>query len=391
MGTLTTEATTATERSPGTGTASDFDLHGLVGIRALDAGTRQVAALSRQLGLRASRLTREPDVVIRFVERLDVAGPVRFLNLDDAAFDDEGFLVRMDRHHRRARVRFPFENLGSGCEITCEHGVGTVPLLVPLVNLLMLSRGHLPLHASAFAYHGAGILVAGWAKGGKTETLLAFAANGATYVGDEWVYVGPEGRQLFGMPMPIRIWQWHLSAAPEYWARLERRDVTRLRLLRRVQSLTASLPLPARVTAARARLLAAIERQLHVDMPPQRLFDGAVATEPASFDHLVFVMSHDAPDVRVAPVAATEVAHRMRFSLQYERLGIWGAYLKFRFAFPDRRCPLLEGAEEMERDLLKTALAGKRAHVVYHPYPVPIRAMFDAVVPLTGQFAPEGL
>ncbi len=185
---------------------SDFDLHGIVGIRLLNATPGDIAAVNRQLGPINKPLTRTPDIVIRFVDRLSFSSPVRYLGLDDAGFTDDAFLVFRGKHQARIRVQIPFDQIGnSQCEIVCESGVPAVPLLLPILNLTAISKGVLPLHASALIYDGKGILLTGWAKGGKTETLLAFAANGAEYVGDEWVYLSSDGQHMYGIPEPIRV------------------------------------------------------------------------------------------------------------------------------------------------------------------------------------------
>ena len=110
-----------------------------------------------------------------------------------------------------------------------ERGLQAVPLLIPIVNFAALSKGVIPLHASAFAYNDVGILVTGWAKGGKTETLLAFTSKGAEYIGDEWVYLSKDGRYMYGIPEPIRVWDWHLRYLPEYRSLLKGSDRARLR------------------------------------------------------------------------------------------------------------------------------------------------------------------
>src|SRR5918997_82180 len=73
-------------------------------------------------------------------------------------------------------------------------------IVIRFVNLTALAKGALPLHAAAFTYRGTGVVVTGWAKGGKTETLLGFMAAGAEYVGDEWVYLDANGRHVHGIP-----------------------------------------------------------------------------------------------------------------------------------------------------------------------------------------------
>jgi hypothetical protein len=74
----------------------------------------------------------------------------------------------------------------------------------------------------------------------------------------------------------------------------------------------------------------------------------------------------------------------MVFSLQYERLGFMAYYMMFRFVFPELANPLIERAEELQREALTRVLAGKDAYAVYHPYPLPIPALFDAISPLCG-------
>jgi hypothetical protein len=57
-------------------------------------------------------------------------------------------------------------------------------------------------------------------------------------------------------------------------------------------------------------------------------------------------------------------------------------YFKFRFAFPELRNAFIEHAEAIQRDILERALADKPTYTVYHPYPAPIPALFDAISPL---------
>ena len=54
----------------------DFNLHGLAGVRLLDASPGDVAAVSRQLGLVAAPFTGEPDLAVRFVDKLPLASPL---------------------------------------------------------------------------------------------------------------------------------------------------------------------------------------------------------------------------------------------------------------------------------------------------------------------------
>lgn len=102
-------------------------------------------------------------------------------------------------------------------------------------------------------------------------------------------------------------------------------------------------------------------------------------------EKVFFVASHEAPDVTVLPIDPQEIARRMVFSLEEERLSFMSYYLKFRFAFPEARNELIERAEELQRERLIQVLQDKEAYTAYHPYPVPIPALFDALRPFVQQ------
>jgi hypothetical protein len=130
------------------------------------------------------------------------------------------------------------------------------------------------------------------------------------------------------------------------------------------------------------RLMPVLKRQLFVDMNPEDLFGEGFATSGAPLDTVFFVVSHDSPDVTVCPMDPREVARRMVFSLQSERLNFMSYYMKYRFAFPEAANELVERAEEIERRTLERLLEPKDTYVVYHPYPVPIRSLFESMSPL---------
>jgi hypothetical protein len=361
----------------------DFDLHGLAGVRLLGASPSDVAAVARQLGPVQAPLDRGPDIVIRFVDRLATGSSVRYVGLGEAAFTDDAFLVLRSKHKAPARVEMALTQIGESVEIVCEHGLPAVPFLIPILNLTMLAGGVLPLHASAFVHGGTGVVATGWTKGGKTEALLAFAARGAEYVGDEWVYVTADGSRVYGIPEPIRIWGWQLRQLPQYEALVRRADRTRLRAIELFLGAERALRRvsPARGPAgAVTRLAPLLSRQLFVDIEPARLF-GRVGAQSAAFDRLFFLVSSEAPEISVEPVDPLDVGERMVFSLQHERLDFAAAYLKYRFAFPAAANPFLEQLEEIQRKALAQAFAGKPAFVVHHPYPCSLDALFEAMSP----------
>jgi len=373
-----------TTRSKQKQAAVDFNLHGLIGIRLLNPTESDQKAVQRQLGLLPGTLAGEPDIIIRWVDHLDVAEPLRYLGVDEAGFTTDAFLVLRSKHKTRSRVQIPFQQIGQQCEIVCESGLPAVPLLIPIINLTALAKGALPLHASAFTYKGTGILTTGWSKGGKTEALLAFMEHGAQYIGDEWVYIDREGHSIYGIPEAIRLWEWYLQQLPSYASKVDTTERLRLRtikLLIQMGRLTSKFLLKKSLD----RVSHALKNQLHADIRPQKLFAPDSIALAGTLNKIFWVASHADPHVRVEPVDPTEIAQRMVFSLQYERLPLMAYYLMYRFAFPNDRNDLIENAEEKQRQILGRLLAGKDAYTVYHPYPAILPELFEAMQPYISQ------
>ena len=365
----------------------DFDLHGLVGIRLVGASPSDRATVERQLGPMAGALTREPDIVIRFVEHLHRDHPVGLIGLEDTAVAGDDFLILRAKHKSRARVQIAFDRIGDRCEIVCERGVAAVPLLVPIINLTLLANGGLALHASGFRYRGTGVLVTGWSKGGKTELLLACVEQGAEYIGDEWIHIGADGRAMYGMPEPIRVWDWQLEQLPRYRRTLGAGDAFRLAALRQVQRATAR----AADTRAAERLGGSqylhraahlLDRQRYAFLAPHQVFGAEPSALSAPIDRVVFVASSEDARTRLAPVEPSWIADRMVHSLTEERQGLLAAYRRFRFAFPHRANPLIEEAAPLEHARLGALLAERPCFALTHPYPPSIRELFEAASPL---------
>ena len=361
----------------------DFDLHGIVGIRLVDASPSDVETVRRQLGLREQPLAREPDVVVRFVDALPVRG-LRFAEFGRTGFTRDGFFVLQVRK-RPVRVRIDFDGIGQRCEIVCERGAPAVPLLMAIVTMTALAHGCVPLHASAFVHGGTGVLVTGWAKGGKTEALLAFASRGAQYVGDEWILLTRDGHRMYGIPEHIRLQDWHLRQLPEVQRAV---GASRLLFFRAVRALdrahqrAAGGPL-GRTTSTRvlADALPALRRQLNVQLDPARVFPHASRSLAAAPERVFLMVSHDDPAIRVSETDPLEIARRMVASNLYEQQPLLTAYLAHQFAFPARRNALLEEARVRQAEALEAALAGKAAYTVDHPYPCDLAALYAAMAP----------
>lgn len=365
-------------------TTTVLDLQGLLTIGLVDADHREVALVTRQLGPLPRVDAAEPDLVIRFVDRLEVAGVLRPLGRE-AAYGDDAFVVLRGRRKTTVRVRIPIDEIGTiPIEIVAERGLSAIPFLLPIINLTLLSKGIVPVHASAFIANGRGTLVTGWAKGGKSEALLSFAAREATYVGDEWVFVTADGAAMAGLPEPMRIWDWQLAMVPQL------RD--RIGLGRRLRLAAAAST--ARLLAGAARLPlvrssafgdfarrvgAIVENQRSLQVPPDRVFGGRVAVGLTRLDTIVLIESSSDPVASAEPIDPATVARRTVATVIHELLDLEALYLTFRYAFPDRHNAFIESLRvNLERALME-ALGQKRCVVVRHPYPPDIPSLHGLI------------
>lgn len=361
----------------------DFDLHGLIGIRLVGATPADVGAVQRQLGpLLPCPLGREPDLQVRFVAHLP-APDIRYLEAGRTGFAGGDFFL-LSGGGRSGRARLAFESLWDRCEIVCERGIGSVPLLLDLLRLAAIRKGVAPLHASAFEFRGAGALVLGWPHGGKTSALLAFTEEGAAFVGDDLVFLTAGGSRMFGLGAAIDLNDWQLRQVPRLWSkvsatrRLLSAPINWLNRLQRRIPATATASLPARALSA---ALPPLQRRLRLGLPADVVCAGAASggTEPTA----VFLMIiHESAEIRVEAADPEEMVQRAIDLSRLEALPLLRLSVAYQFAFPQRRSDLLEDFHTREAGLIRGALAGKRMYVVRHPRPVSLRDLYTAMRPV---------
>lgn len=367
----------------------DFDLHGIVGVRLLDATEQDLATVRRQLGPLRKDLDRDPDITIRFTDRA-TSRPLTYVGMHDAGFNRDGFFVLRRQGSVTGKALLPFDDIGRSPEVVCERTLPAVPHLLAMINLSALAKGVLPLHASAFTVGPTGVLVTGWAKSGKTETLLAALHDGGSYVGDEWVYLTAD-RRMWGLPEPIRLWAWHLEQQPvllETQARQQRLRLSFWKAVTTVASAVAASSVPGTSLARKGAPVA--ERQAYVQVPPDNLFGEERVILQAHLDAVVMVFSHESSTIDAAPAGPTEVAGRMAASLVAERAPLLAHYRQFRYAFPERTCQVLEDADTLEQDLLSALFDGRPAATVAHPYPCDITELGRVVLTAARELARSG-
>ena len=360
----------------------DFNIHGRVGIRLLDPSPADTAAVAKQLGPMQLPLSQDPDIVVRFVKKLPTEG-LRYVEFEGSGFTKDGFFL-LKSGKRPAKVKIRFDQVGTQCEIVCESGLRSVPLLMAILNLTLLSKDCIPLHASAFTHQGKGILVTGWSKGGKTEALLAFAQHGARYVGDEWIILSGDGQKMYGIPENIRLWEWHLDNAPTVRSQVSRQDRILFRAIHGLEDLQIlaaknfGKTFPVRLLG---RAMPMLKRQLNVCLKPETVFGSNLGPFEAKPEKLFLLLSDNDPTVRVERADPLTIARQMASSVRYEQVTLMEQYLASKFADPSMKSDFIEAAHKTQSLMLLRALEGKPAYTVRHPYPVSFDQLYEAMQP----------
>ena len=368
-----------TREVPAAGATREIDVRGLLTVRLIGVDERDAGAVERQLGLPShpaleARPAEEAQLSVRYVERLAARdGRLLWVGPPDLCWTEAGVAVARGRGRATRWALIPFERIGGPLEIECERGIGRVPHLVSLLNLSLLARGIVPLHASAFILNGVGSVAAGWSQSGKTEALLAAMGAGATQVSDEWTYLAPDG-QAHGLPTPIRLEPWHLRSdfvRERAAAATSRRRLLSLRAADRLAAGTAlrRMSLPSTGLVRRGRRLIGSD---HVDIPAQTLFGPNSCTAALRLERVYWLVPRTGDDrsvsgVGVESVTATETAARMALAHVHHRLEFLDSYWRFRYAFPRRRSELVDNMEVRERKLLEAALDPLPIYRLEHP------------------------
>ena len=357
----------------------DFDLFGIVRIRLENPSVDDIKSMKKQIGFDPVESNFEPDITIQFTSELSTPG-FTFLGLNSAGYTkDDFYLISGEKTYKK--IKIPFEKIGSKITITCEHGVKSIPLLNHIVNFTFLGKNYLPLHSSAVYINGNGLLVMGWTKGGKTETLMSFANHGAHYVGDEWVILSPNGEFMYGLPVPICIWEWQFSQIPNLLPKLNAKTkivFSAVHFLDFVYRFSSRIGL-GKVSPVNLleEALPAFKRQLNIRVLPKEIFKDRIKKNGAAIDFVLLAVSHDKENILIEEYDWAKIVDRMIYSNACEQMPFFEFYNVFKFAFPKKKNEFLENTEQLQHHLLTNALSRKKSYQVSHPYPVEFEQLYN--------------
>jgi hypothetical protein len=251
----------------------------------------------------------------------------------------------------------------------------------PTLQLALLPRGAVAVHAACVQLEGGAVIVAGWSESGKTETALALAERGARFISDKWTILRPDGTAA-AFPISVGIRRWTLAYLPQLRAALPlgaRAQFAAARLA------TGALRPFGRLAAARpafAALEQAVELGDRVALTPLQIraaYGQGASGWSSDVRALVLLTTVPGNDVRVDVVDTPWAAARLARSAAFERRGLADLYGRLRFVAPgDERNPV-DQAARTEEILLRGLLGNVPVIGVRAPFPCDPRRVAGAI------------
>ena len=298
----------------------------------------------------------------------DVQNPARDGTV--TAFDGESFCLLLDG--RACAVPDPLRDRPARLSYAPGFPIGRILRTVvrPTLQLSLVGRGAVAVHAAAVEVDGRAVLVAGWSESGKTETALALMERGARFLTDKWTVLGTDG-QASAFPVNVGIRRWVLPYLPRLAAGLPRGARAQLAAAGTAAALTRPLRARRGRPAAVARRAVALadraaltQAQLRAaygqdDDPARRVALGATAV----------LTTIPGGEVACAPASPAWAAGRLARSAAVERRELLALFERRAYALPGEEDGLRERAVGAERQLLEDMLSTAPVFDVRAPFP----------------------
>ncbi len=251
----------------------------------------------------------------------------------------------------------------------------------PVLQLALLGRGCVAVHAAAVEVAGRAVLLAGWSESGKTEVALALLEQGAAFLSDKWTVLDSDGSaSVFPIGVGVRRW------ALRYLPRLAHSLPPNARRQLRAAAFAASVSRPARRatagTGARGRVGELFEQGLamvdRAALTPSELraaygqHDDPGRKVPLGL--VVLLTSTPADEVSARPVSPEWAAARLARAAAYERRELFSLLQRRAYAEPLAEADSVAEAIAAERRLLEPLLTEVPAVEVRTAFPSDPRA-----------------
>lgn len=355
-----------------------FDLKGYINLQVIGAEEKEIKLIQKQLGVTGgANASKDVDITLRFVEHL-APEKINFVGFNKFGYTDKEFYL-LNPLTGSVETQIPLNQIGDKCEIFCQRGINRIPLLIEILKISFLQKNILSLHASAFEYDRKGIVMMGWAHGGKTSALLAYMQKGAKFVADDWVLYDLEKDHVFGFSGKLSLSENHLQQMPVLQSNLGYSNKIYLMGLNILINLFQQVINVFKIRMLH-KLVHKLRDNLRVDLRPQDIFQSEKIAEHCSPRKFMLMTSHNQNSVEVQPITSAELIDAYHQANDNDYSQLHETYLAYRFAFPSRRNMNIEKRHITETRLLKMALVDKQTLRIFHPYPLPFKLFLKTVL-----------
>jgi len=336
-----------------------FDIHGII-VDVYNESKKLRNYLGEQLDYFLSEIDEESDIRIDFVSHL--ATPSKLKSIGNlASFGNNKFFIRL----HTSRVLLPLHNMGRKIDIKSEVSVPLNKILEsiiePAVYFRLLTKNFVFIHSLAVFFNKTGIIFPAWTHAGKTELLFEFMKKDAHFMSDDWTFVSDSGK-IYAYPRPIQIHPHTFRYLSKNSAKFDTNNfVLRIKKLSWKSFISSS---------EQTRSISIYDA-----------FPNALIRKECNLDIIIHLLRYRGEKILVVEEDPNVIIEKTLSITKYARLHYFlPFYALYKFAFPKKRNPIIETAEEVERKILKKAFRGKPVYSLKIPLIANSRDVCDFLI-----------
>ena len=301
------------------------------------------------------------DITIRFVDSLGSHADLKIAPFAERWKDN---FLYVDKYDNKAII--PIDILPTHAPIVILAERNIVPALFyetiirMVIRYRLLQRNISFIHASGIAVNGQGIIFPAWGGTGKTNMVIQFLQDGASYLGDDLVLTSTDGT-LYAFPETISMFDYNFRTFPEYKQLLgiKKRSLFFLKQAMEwiddVAAKTLAQDSLLRATIARMAILSKSFTTVSMSCSQLAPSCGVVSSIPLA--KAVFLTKAEIAKPEVIIESPESLASRMAACLDFEHLFQMRLVDAFSFAFPEKKANPLRTAYLQEQTILKQAFS----------------------------------
>jgi hypothetical protein len=147
-----------------------------------------------------------------FLEQVDLTLQFRPPEIGEYSFASDSYLFTSN-HVYVKQYKIHLAKAGSSVILAGKRNL--LPYVGPVLQWLMLQKGHCLAHAAAVAVNGRGILLPAWGGTGKTTAIVSLLKKvpGASFLSDDYTILSEKGYML-AYPKAFFIYPYHRDLFP---------------------------------------------------------------------------------------------------------------------------------------------------------------------------------